>query len=399
MKVRSGSVVLLLSAFVVATSLVATIHGANPLTPSAVVAHEWGTFTSIAGEDGQAVTWQPLSGPTDLPCFVTRLNPNSYKSFAGFDPVRAIKATVRMETPVIYFYSPRREVMRVNVQFPRGVITEWYPRAYVPTLPINDLSTVRGQATWIGVTVQPDALAPRFLREREPSHYYAARETDATPIAVVNESEKFLFYRGLASFDVPIRATIADDGRVAVENVSPRSIPQLILFQNSGGRMGFRVAGELDAAVTLDMPPLTANFETLRPELQEMLVTQGLYEREAAAMIETWRDSWFDEGTRLFYIVPRAAVDELLPLTIDPAPAEIARAFVGRIEIITAAVLDDVEQAILTNNLPKLLTCGRLLDAIIARIRTRPSLAGRQEKIDNMMRLVAASHAAEPRCQ
>ena len=69
----------------------------------------------------------------------------------------------------------------------RGVITEWYPKAYVPTLPINDLSTVRGQATWVGVTVQPDALAPPFLREREPSHYYAARETDATPIAVVNE--------------------------------------------------------------------------------------------------------------------------------------------------------------------------------------------------------------------
>ena len=35
--------------------------------------HEWGTFTSVAGENGQAVDWLPLSGPSDLPCFVERL--------------------------------------------------------------------------------------------------------------------------------------------------------------------------------------------------------------------------------------------------------------------------------------------------------------------------------------
>ena len=26
--------------------------------------HEWGTFTSIAGEDGRAVEWLPFGGPT-----------------------------------------------------------------------------------------------------------------------------------------------------------------------------------------------------------------------------------------------------------------------------------------------------------------------------------------------
>src|SRR5215468_9031769 len=34
--------------------------------------HEWGTFTSIAGPDGQALSWNPLDGPDDLPCFVDR---------------------------------------------------------------------------------------------------------------------------------------------------------------------------------------------------------------------------------------------------------------------------------------------------------------------------------------
>jgi len=35
-----------------------------------LTAHEWGTFTSIAGDKGQAVEWFPLTGSTDLPAFV-----------------------------------------------------------------------------------------------------------------------------------------------------------------------------------------------------------------------------------------------------------------------------------------------------------------------------------------
>jgi hypothetical protein len=65
---------------------------------AALTVHEWGTFTSIAGEDGKAVQWLPQAGPTDLPCFVKH-SPYFVKgSLAG---------TVRMETPVLYFYAPR----------------------------------------------------------------------------------------------------------------------------------------------------------------------------------------------------------------------------------------------------------------------------------------------------
>ena len=44
-----------------------------------LVVHEWGTFTSVAGPDGQAVPWRPLSGSSDLPCFVRLLNPGDVK--------------------------------------------------------------------------------------------------------------------------------------------------------------------------------------------------------------------------------------------------------------------------------------------------------------------------------
>src|SRR5687768_18150308 len=41
-----------------------------PWSDSDLTVHEWGTFTTVAGTDGRAMDWLPLSGPTDLPCFV-----------------------------------------------------------------------------------------------------------------------------------------------------------------------------------------------------------------------------------------------------------------------------------------------------------------------------------------
>src|SRR5438093_8059280 len=93
------------------------------LDPPGLNVHEWGTFTSVAGENGTAMTWQPFGGPTDLPCFVHRFRNVKY----------ALAGTVRMETPVLYFYASREATASVKVRFPKGVITEWYPSAAMGT--------------------------------------------------------------------------------------------------------------------------------------------------------------------------------------------------------------------------------------------------------------------------
>ena len=54
-------------------------------------------------------------------------------------------------------------------------------------------------------------------------------------------------------------------------------------------------------------------------------------------MVETWRDSWFEEGMRLLYLVPREFVDRVLPLDIAPRPREVARVFMGRAELLDPA--------------------------------------------------------------
>ena len=52
---------------------------------------------------------------------------------------------------------------------------------------------------------------------------------------------------------------------------------------------------------------------------------EGLYTAEATAMVNTWEDSWLEDGTRVLYVLPKEWTDEVLPLTITPAPQEVAR--------------------------------------------------------------------------
>ena len=77
-----------------------------------------------------------------------------------------------------------------------------------------------------------------------------------------------------------------------------------------------------------------------------MLVASGLYEKEADAMIKTWRSSWFEEGMRVFYVLPRPTTDAVLPITIEPRPAELVRVLVGRAEVITPEMEKSVQQQV-----------------------------------------------------
>jgi hypothetical protein len=117
---------------------------------------------------------------------------------------------------------------------------------------------------------------------------------------------------------------------------------------------------------------LTGNFESLRAELEAALVSQGLFAKEASAMVETWRDSWFEEGTRLFYIVPPAMVEEILPLTMQPRPAKVVRVFVGRVEVFTASTIKAVETAVYANDKSVIATYGRFLGPILERVPDSP---------------------------
>src|ERR1019366_8224115 len=106
-----------------AVLLAAPIFGSGGNPDTGLTVHEWGTFTTIADGAGGSEPWSPLSGASDLPCFVAHLNGLQYKVMPALPALTTQTVTVRMETPVLYFYSARKTTVSVGVDFPKGLIT------------------------------------------------------------------------------------------------------------------------------------------------------------------------------------------------------------------------------------------------------------------------------------
>ena len=365
---------------------------------SGLTAHEWGTFTSIAGEKGQAVEWSPLTGSTDLPWFVEHFRNAGFKL--------GLRGTVRMETPVLYFYDSREETVSVNVRFARGVITEWYPQAsrVEPRAALYDASLngkqPDGSISWDAVTVAP-GLRGDFPADGRDNHYYAARQTASTPVFVKTprgeQREKFLFYRGVANFALPVAARLTNGGQVLIEKRGDEEIPGVILFERRGEKMGFRVGGPVKDRAVLDLPELTQTVDSLGRELEGLLVSRGLYQDEAHAMVETWRNSWFEEGSRLLYLVPGDFVNAVLPLSIRPAPVQTVRVFVGRLELVTPATERAVERALATHDSATIAKFERFLEPILQALIKKESNQERLRRVQEALNSYWSAEIAKNR--
>jgi hypothetical protein len=359
--------------------------------------HEWGTFTSIAGADGLAAAWQPLSAAGDLPCFINHIDNNQLAK-------SGLTGTVRMETPVLYFYAPHTLTAAVKVRFPQGVITEWYPQAVLSPVsrdPKDGSIALRdGAIAWPEVAVSPQA-APDFPISRNASHYYAARATGAAPLRVGQEQERFLFYRGVGNFALPLWARLTEKGEAAVRNPGGARLGGIIFIEKRRDKIGYRLQAGLEAQeqISIAPPSLDGDAFALRSEIIRLLVAQGLYPAEAQAMAETWRDSWLEEGSRLLYLVPRETIDAVLPLSIEPGPAELARVFMGRMELITPATLKTVEGAIADNDPATFKRYGRFALPIVQRISAEPEHKLDQIRLGQLLTATDAGTASRaPAC-
>ena len=310
---------------------VCCVSAAETVAPqSGLVVHEWGTFTSVADKTGGSVDWMPLATPSDLPCFVHR--------FDGRNVKIGMASKVRMETPVLYFYAAHPTVADVGVNFPRGMITEWYPQATVKPTP-----GAAGAISWNSISLS--ASKASLPSEGESSHYYAARETDSLVAQVGHERDRMLFYRGIGDFAIPLHPFVMADGEV-------RDAGRAIVFENRGNNDG--------------------GAEVARKQLYEALIESGLYPKEAHAMLATWNDSWFEEGLRVFYIVPREMVDSLLPITISPRPDKLVRTFVGRIELLAPWMREKISAALQTGDTEMLGRYGRFLEPWLQQMEVAP---------------------------
>jgi hypothetical protein len=353
-----------------------------------IVVHEWGTFTAVMGDDGLPVEWRPFSATDDLPGFVHRMPPPGPLARPDARSVKPrLAALARLETPVLYFYSDRPASVSARVAYPGGFITEWYPAARRS----ND--SIR----WDLVEVLPSGSTGAFLDDGSRSHYYAARETDATALRVEAdtgpEEEAFLFYRGVGSVELSLRAFL-DRGRLRVQALGD-GVREVVVFSSRDGRARYSVVKTGGRAVSLEEDLDGRDVLSLHEDLRQMLVRNGLYPKEAAAMVATWGDSWFEEGTRIFYVLPRPLVDRALPLTVTPAPAEIVRVLVGRLEIIlpedeerARAEVDRLSDAPTADDLRDARErLGRFGEPILRRLVARRPDSATQRKIQAMLAL------------
>lgn len=349
------------------------------------VAHEWGTFTSVQGSDGNLLPWHPLQS-SELPAFVHDWSSErSNAALARVGPLTpppgkySIISLQRMETPVIYFYSEQKRTVDVSVAFPEGFVTEWYPQAEQIGPAISGSANTNyvyrdGRIHWANVTIWPPlshmASATALPSDPEGGHYFAARATDSALLRVepvgnsAMESEKFLFYRGVGNFSTPLRAVLDATGGYTVTNTGTNVISHLLVLNLHDGRGRFTPLEQLEPGQSRRIPrefaDATMDASALAKEvgdtMTESLIREGLYPREAAAMVATWTDSWFaEDGMRVLYVLPRAWTDATLPMTLSPAPDKIERVMVGRAEIITPsrvkALHDEVAAAAFNSSL------------------------------------------------
>jgi hypothetical protein len=356
-----------------------------PADPGLAV-HEWGTFTSIAGPKGQAINWMPQAERDDLPSFVEHLRNNQFKG--------GLHGSVRMETPVLYFHATHPTTVSVRVRFAQGLLTEWYPHAVSPLTkqqlaePILELKSSDGELRWNSISVEAGD-DHNFPKEAAASRYYAARETSASSLSVNSptgrQHEKFLFYRGVSSFAVPISALPMNGGNILVSNLARTPIPQAILFERRGEKLGYRILGRVQNSAIAEPPELSANINSLSRDLEKILVANGLNDDEAHAILQTWNDSWFEEGSRLLYLVPRSFVDKILPLDIKPAPSTLTRVFVGRMEIVTPATENAVQTAFATGDRATLSKYGRFLAPILQVMIARSNNGARTRELNGYL--------------
>ncbi|MBW3597783.1 MAG: hypothetical protein KY475_10970 [Planctomycetes bacterium] len=359
---------------------------AEPLT-----VHEWGTFTCLQDETGRAISGVNTDDEP-LPRFVHRLAdflifPPSdlplvyYKGIPMLHP----HVTMRLETPVIYFYPAEGQetpmTVDVGVEFRGGWLSEYYPDADAVAPGLQDdhsrfgelSADTTGSLRWRGLQVGVDAAGPAT----DYHVWQAPRQVKAAAVSTPQgEAESYLFYRGVGRLETPLRVYRDEaEGKLVVnEQFAPEiiggsagrpAVTTLWLADiRPDGAVAFREVSSVrltgDAGRTVARFPTAFSTEAysprnlahLRKSMKAALIADGLFADEAEAMLETWELGYFKSpGVRLFFLLPRAWTDAVLPLELSHE-AEVVRTMVGRIELVTPQhrrLLERISHAPLTS--------------------------------------------------
>ncbi len=341
--------------------------GAKAWTPAqGFVVHEWGTLTSVVASDGTLLPGLHHE-EEDLPGFVADRMAQAKTTPSA---VEVVPVDQKMETPVTYFYSAAQQEVVAKVDFPDGILTQWFPWVRAMSPPVYVWHGAPPVDAWLSASQSiPPSCASRFEgpfkggsldwgkfqvlgREDQPelagplgkTSWGFARNVASNTLAVGDQRERFLFYRGLGNFSLPLQATVAGNSARFVNPTGQGKVAAMFVMNVTAKSAGFTEVGALaggdSTAVEIPAAALTLNefVQALRARLKAVLVADGLYEDEAEAMVDTWNRSYFlTPGIRAIYLLPQAVTDAVIPLHISPPPRVLKRTMVIRLELLTPA--------------------------------------------------------------
>ena len=315
-------------------------------SPGGLVVHEWGTFLAMNGSDG--VTLDGMYHEEHaLPAFVHA---------RGRDELRLRASNLKGETPVVYFYTDRPVRVRVEVGFPSGLWTQWYPQAdFVgPSfVQLGSLPRARnGRIGWTVDVVPPSIARPSLPEAPADALWQYSRNVDAAFVSAVDstrpgnpkEWERFLFYRGLGEARLPLDVSTNGGGRLTCGADLTEDLRDVYFIRVENNRGAYRHVPSLrcDEQIARVVPTMDGaqdvdRFATaIADHLAARLQDHGLYAPEARAMVNTWRNSYFTtDGIRVLFVLPQSWTDRFIPMKVDPRPDELVRVMVGRIELLT----------------------------------------------------------------
>ena len=319
----------------------ARVARVNSNASSDMIVHEWGSIHHIQGS-GEYELLGLSEDQSDLPPFVYVLSEK---------PVRPVPMI--MEKPILYFYTKKAMSINVNVSCPSGLLTQWWPNvsSYSPSQfnnkKLKDLKN--GSLNWRRVYVDPN-LKPKYQKGPKGSWWDKVRDVDATPLNIRGESEKFLFYRGVAKVNPSVKISFTDNG-LAIENAGDKDVGKLFLSYIKKGQGVHTQIDKIEKKSTFktntkdnSFTELKKSSDEMQKALQKYLESLGLYAKEANGMSTIWQKSYFEtEGVHLIFALDKKEIDSLLPLNIHPKPKETVRVLLVHLE----ALLQDSEKDIL----------------------------------------------------
>jgi len=219
--------------------------------------------------------------------------------------------TTGVKKPVIYFHSLKNVTsVRVEVHSIRNATT-------IPNATIADNKII-----W-NVTVENDS------------------------IKVGNEETCYdhLFYEGEIDFPTHVTILVTDNNSSIsyyIKNNESYTISDAIFVYGKGRDwiecvyFGDLQPGE-DKIVNDSDPDNILNVSEAKKVIYDALISRGLTDDEAKALLDYWGDWWFNflewgfyspsnlTYTRLIYIIPQTVYDQLLPIAVTPEPSSIIR--------------------------------------------------------------------------